>query len=150
MKHQSLDDLAPIAEIVPFGLESKTMSRSERLGRWAAALERHEGRLTPLQRVEVLPTEVRATARADGSPVEVAYRDPILRAEGLAGDRFGDAMEFFALTHSEAHHVLCDCHYHGTMTGKAVASRLHSYARRSTSDGVWKRAYAAMIARWMQ
>jgi len=82
-------------------------------------------------------------------PMEVAYRDPILRAEGLAGDRFGDALEFFALTQNEVHHVLCDCHYHGTMTGKAVASRLHSYAKRGTSGGVWKRAYAAMIARWM-
>jgi hypothetical protein len=149
MKHQNPHDLGPIAEVVSMGPESKTMSRSERLERWATVLERHEGRLTALQRVEFLRRQERAAARADGSPVEIAYRDPILRAEGLAGDRFRDAMDFFDLTRDEAHYLLCDCHYRGTMTGKAVADRLHSYANRGTPRGIWSHVHAAMLAHWM-
>jgi hypothetical protein len=145
MKHQSLADLEPIAEVVRF---APPMSRIERLERWAAVLEGHQGRLRALQRVEFLPREERPTARADGSPVEVAYRDPILRAEGLAGDRFGDAMAFFELTENEAHFLLCDCHYGGTMTGMSVARRLRSYARRAAARGIWNRVYTAVLSRF--
>jgi hypothetical protein len=147
MKHQSLADLQPIAEVVPFAPQPMPMSRADRLERWAAVLEGREGRLRALQRVEFLPSEERPAARADGSPIEFAYRDPILRAEGLAGDRFGDAMAFFELSEHEAHHLLCDCHYGGTMTGKSVARRLRSYARRAAAHGIWSRFRAAVVAR---
>src|SRR5215207_1567274 len=113
MKHQNPDDLRSIAEVVSFGPDSK-MSRAERLERWATVLERHEGRLNPLEGIEYFPRQERAAAHVYGSPLDVAYRDPILREEGLAGNRFGDAMAFFDLTEDEAHHALCDCHYRGT------------------------------------
>jgi hypothetical protein len=81
------------------------------------------------------------------SLLAVAYKDPVLRTEGLASDRLGDAKAFFALTDDEAHHLLCDCHYRGTMMSSGVAARLRSYANRGTAQGAWSWAHDVM-SRW--
>ena len=126
MKHQNMNELGEIAEVVPFRTR---MSRAERLERWATLLEHHAGKITALTRIEYLPPAERLQARADSSPLAIAFKDPVLREEGLAGDRLGDAMEFFELTDRQAHRLFCDCHYYGTMTGSGLASRLHAVAK---------------------
>jgi len=62
--------------------------------------------------------------RGDDTPLALAYADPILREQGLTGDRLGDIMSFFELSHRDAHYLLCDCHFHGTMTSRSVAARV--------------------------
>jgi hypothetical protein len=128
MEHKTLDDLQGAARIV--GTEIPIMSRRERLERWAMLVER-EGQtlLTPLRRVEFLPEHERRELRADNSPLTVASKDPVLREEGLAGDRLGDGMGFFELASGEAHYLLCDCHYQGTMAAQRVAERIRTIAR---------------------
>lgn len=127
MEHRKLDEIGAVAEIVT--LEPFAMGRRERLERWAEILDRHPGKLTALTRVEYLPASQRALARAENSPLEIAFADPVLREEGLAGDRLGDIMSFFEIGDRQAHRLFCDCHYDGSMTGTGVARRLRLLAR---------------------
>src|SRR5258705_3250530 len=97
MKHQRIDDLGAVAEIVQFDIQKK-MSRRERLERWADVLDGNPGKLNALTRVEYLTRAERPEARADNSPLEVAVKDPVLRRARLAGDRLGDGMAFFEIS----------------------------------------------------
>lgn len=137
MKHELLDDLKSKAEVVFSKTEVKKMSRSERIGRWAALLEQHQGRLMPFLRTEYLSYEARRALRADNSPLALAFSDPILRNDGLSSDTMGDGIDYFGLSEQKAHRLLCDCHYSGTMTGKEVASRLRSAAQPGLAERLW-------------
>ena len=128
MKHQDIDELAAVAEIMPFEICTK-LSRRERIERWAGVLEKNPGKLNALARIEHMPRAERPHARADNSPLEIAFNDPVLREDGLAGDRLGDAMEFFGLSNRQAHRLFCDCHYLGSMTGARLAVRLRRLAQ---------------------
>ncbi len=146
MEHRTLDEIRPVAQVIPFGAASSKMSRRQRLERWATVLERYEGRLTPLIRIEYLPERERAPLRGDATPLAVAYRDTVLREEGLTSDRLGDAMAFFDLTERQAHHLLCDCHYYGTMTAAGAAARVRSIASQVTLRELWDRARITVMA----
>ena len=52
----------------------------------------------------------------------------MLRAEGLASDRLGDAMVFFRLSHTEAHYTLCSCIHGQSMKAGEAARRLRNIA----------------------
>lgn len=127
MKHQKRDELGGVAEIVSF--EQKTMTRRERLERWADVLDRNPGKINALTRIEYLPLSERLNARADNSPLEIAFRDSVLREEGLESDRLGDVMTFFELSNRDAHRLFCDCHYYGSMTRAGLANRLRNIAK---------------------
>ena len=67
MKHQTLEKLQVVAK-VDRDYSLHTMSRSERLERWAQLLERNpERRLKTLRETEYQPESVRTVLRADGS-----------------------------------------------------------------------------------
>ena len=127
MKHQTPEDLRSAAEIFAPDAVSM-MSRRERITRWADELERHGGSLEALRRIEYLPDEQRRAYRGENTPLNIAYNDPVLRAQGLASDRLGDAMDFFEMSADDAHHLLCDCHYMGSLTGRGLAARLRRFA----------------------
>lgn len=146
MKHTRLNEIEHVADLSP--AETRQMIRRERLERWATALERHKGVLKPLYRVEYVTPAERAQLRGDDTPLSVAFADPVLRSEGLASDRLGDAKKFFELSEHEAHYLLCDCHYGGTMTGEGVASRIRGVANRMGDRGLWDRACEAVMGRW--
>lgn len=137
MEHRTLDEIKRTALTAPLETSAPKMSRREKLERWAALLERHSGPLLPLMRVEYLPEYARKMLRGDDTPLTVAYKDPHLQAEGLKSDRLGDGMTFFELTDQEAHHLLCDCHYCGTMTGENVAARARFAANGPSARGLW-------------
>ena len=126
MLHQDLDELRLKADVVPVQPERRPLTREERRERWARILDEHDGRLAPFVRIEMYSRAARRNLRADDTPVALAYNDAILRADGLAGDTLGDACSYFELSGSQAHRLLCDCHYRGTMTGPKVAARLRS------------------------
>jgi hypothetical protein len=143
MEYRTLDEISRVAQVESgFG----KMSRRERLKRWATVLERYEGRLRPLMRIEYLSEQERRELRGENTPLTVAYKDPVLREEGLTSDRLGSAMAFFQLTEHAAHHLLCDCHYRGTMTAAGVAARVRSIANRITFRELWDRARSAVTA----
>lgn len=122
MEHKNLDQIRTIAEVSSEFVGLKGMSHRERLARWAEILERQHGRqLRALMGTEFVSREERARMRMDNSPLTVAFEDPILRAEGLQSDRFGDAVAFFGLTEHDAHNLVCYCRHGRTMECDAVA-----------------------------
>jgi hypothetical protein len=131
MKHARLDELRHLAEIGTAPVRSP-MSRRERLERWAEVLEADpDRRLKTLEEIEFIPRDERPGLRADNSPLTVAFGDPVLRGDGLAGDRLGDARAFFGLSEGQAHRLLCSC-----MNGRAVhagiaARRIRGIVSRS-------------------
>ncbi len=70
--------------------------------------------------------------RADDSPLTVAYEDPVLRAEGLASDRLGDAMDFFELNDNEAHVAFCSCHVGSSFEARFAASRVRALIKEAS------------------
>lgn len=112
MEHKTLEKIRDVADILPNWLSPHPLLKSERLEHWAEALEREGGRrLKTLFEVEYAPPGERAALRADDSLLTVAFNDPRLRAEGLAGDTVGDAVAFFGISEGELHDISCFCHH---------------------------------------
>ncbi|WP_299642770.1 hypothetical protein [Devosia sp.] len=128
MKHQRAEDLNTSAGIVALSDAITILDRREKITRWAAALDTHGGALNALRGIEYLPYAQRRAYRRGDSPLSIAFNDPVLRTAGLAGDTLGDAMDFFEISSDDAHQLLCDCHYRGSMTGRGLARRLRRFA----------------------
>jgi hypothetical protein len=135
MQHKSRDQIRDVVEMLPSYLRASPLSKRERLETWAEALEREGGRrLRTLYEIEYAPDDVRARSRADDSPLSVAFGDPRLRAEGLAGDTIGDATAFFCISESELHYIVCFCHSGETMSADTAAARVRFALAREVED----------------
>ena len=133
MKHTPVSEISRVADVHAIPLKPP-LTRVQRLERWAEALERDPDRvLTSLEEIEWKSEDERRAMRADGSALTVAYEDPVLRAEGLASDRLGDALTFFRLTDAEAHFALCSCVYGHSMQAGVAARRVRMIARPGIS-----------------
>nr|MEA2798132.1 hypothetical protein [Phenylobacterium sp.] len=136
MKHQSIHEIDALADIAQ--VQGATLSRRERLERWADLLSRDPHRqLRALSRVEFYAERERALLRGENTPISVAVADPVLREAGLQGDTLGDAQSFFELTSAEAHYLLCDCHFVGQMDGEGVAHRIRKVAASNSASRHW-------------
>jgi hypothetical protein len=141
MRRQSIEQLHSIAKVTPAA--GVGLSRSARLRRWADLLERRaQQALTPLSSVEYYAERERSLLRGDNTPIAAAFADPVLRAEGLNGDTFGDAQRFFSLSATDAHYLVCDCHYQGRMDGRTVAKRIRAMADPNLLQRLWHRLCA--------
>jgi hypothetical protein len=107
-------------------------TRQRRLERLADILEAHDQTVPLLTRMEYAPWDERPYLREDRSPLTIAFEDSGFRREGLSGDRLGNIMDFFELNDHEAHHLLCYCHYSGSVTSKMVAARARELASKKT------------------
>jgi hypothetical protein len=125
MQYQSMEQIAGSADI----LAPPILSRRERLERWAELLEHQPARMRAIPGVEFGSRSKRNARRADGSPLAVAYADPVLRVAGLQGDRIGDAAAFFGLSHGQLHLLVCSCHHGGTVEPSAAAEYVRALAR---------------------
>jgi len=133
MQHRPLSELSSVADLKQPG-QIRVMSRRERLDRWAELLEQQGGRqLRTLDEIEWKPKAKRREMRAEGSALSVAFSDPVLRADGLASDRFGDAVDFFQISEHDAHIVLCSCHGGEFMWAEEAARRV----RGIRSPSLW-------------
>lgn len=131
MEHKTLDKLRDVAEILPNWRNPRPLSKFERLQCWAEALDREGGRqLNTLFQIEYARPADRSKLRADNSLLSVAYADPRLRADGLAGDTVGDATGFFGLSERELHDITCFCHYGPTIAADAAAAQIRATAAR--------------------
>src|SRR3954452_4393663 len=133
MKHTPVSEISRVADVhvVP---PRPPLTRVERLERWAEALEREPDRvLTSLEEIEWKAEDDRGAMRTECSPVTVAYEDPVLRADGLASDRLGDAATLFRLTDAEAHFALCSCLYGQSMQAGVAARRVRMIAHPGIS-----------------
>jgi hypothetical protein len=124
MKHTPVAEISRVADVRPVP-PRPPMTRVERLERWAEVLEREPDRvLTSIEEIEWKSEAERRAIRSDNSGLTVAFADPVLRAEGLASDRLGDAMTFFRLSDPEAHFALCSCVYGRSMQADVAARRV--------------------------
>ena len=127
MLYRSMEQIASEADV--FTMPS--LSRRDRLERWAEALARQPAQLRAIPEVEYGSRLERAARHADHSPLTVAYDDPLLRAAGLRGDTIGDAAEFFCLSHAQLHHLVCYCHHGLTMDPQATAAQVRGLTQRA-------------------
>jgi hypothetical protein len=127
MKYQSLEELRALAVIRTDPLPA--MSRDEKLRRWADLLEARGGSVASLFETEYISDAVRPKIRSNNSAISVAYADPTLRKEGLAGDAYGDAIAFFELNDTEMHRILCYCTGGHALAAPEVARRIRWAAR---------------------
>jgi hypothetical protein len=148
MRYRTLEQAKEVATIRPTA--APRMSKRERLERWAELLEQQGGALRSLYETEFAPWHRRRMMREDNSPLSVAYADPVLRGQGLAGDTYGDAADFFGLTHGEAHHILCYCHCGHSISAELVATRVrHAAAHaqtRTAALSLWLVPAGAVVA----
>jgi hypothetical protein len=83
MEQYALDQLKTIAK-VSTTCKRLEMTRRERLERWAESLEcSPRPFLKTLHETEYQPMADRLALRDDGTPISVAFADPILRAAGM-------------------------------------------------------------------
>src|SRR5829696_4712961 len=133
MKHMPVAEISRVADV--HAIRPKPpMTRVERLERWATVLERDPDRvLTSLEEIEWRSEPERQDMRADSSALTVAFEDPVLRSEGLASDRLGDATAFFGLSQADAHFALCSCVYGQSMQAGVAARRVRMIAHTGLS-----------------
>jgi hypothetical protein len=142
MEHRSSAEFAKLGNVI----RPQRLSRKQRLMRWALALESRKGtHLATLTEIEHRPRRQRSEARVDGSPLSVAFEDPVLRAAGLVSDRFGDVARFFALSHWQLHELVCHCNHGDSVAPENVALRVRRLANRTTSLVVAITLLMAMI-----
>jgi len=120
MEHKSVEVLRGLAE-VRFEPPAP-LSRKERLEVWAGALERRGAQPVRLfHQLEFMARAEWGPLRVEGSPLTIAFQDPLLRANGLHSDRLGDALAFFDLSDGDAHRLLCSCLNGAAMTASRAA-----------------------------
>jgi hypothetical protein len=144
MKHQTLEQLQVVAE-VDQGYSGQTMSRSERLERWAQLLERNpERRLSTLHQTEYQPDDARAIMRGDDTAISIAFHDLVLRGSGLKNDSYGEAKRFFELTDGQLHEVICYCHLGATVSAATAARHIRGVIA-GRQPGMFARMHDAFV-----
>lgn len=104
--------------------------RRLRLERLASLMEAESEPVRLFSTMECYPKKRRLALRQEGSPLAIAFKDSIFRLEGLSGDTVGDGVSFFKLSLSEAHELLCDCHYGGVLHfGQPISEQVSRRAR---------------------
>ncbi len=120
MTNEGLDRSAENADLEAVRPGTPHMSKSERLRRWADDLELHGAQ--PLQAVDEAAFGTWSSARAEDSPLSVAFEDWAFQAEGLQGDRVGDALAFFDLSEDEMQRIIGASGYGGGTIPAAIAA----------------------------
>ena len=127
MKHVTLEDLQAVAAISAD--PTRPLTRSERLCRWADVLEqRGVERLSTFVGTEYEPPATRANMQAANSALSVAFADPVLRGDGLAGETYGAARNYFELSDWQLHDIICHCHYGASTSAVATSRRVRALA----------------------
>lgn len=144
MEHRTLDDLAAVANVSGTDKPRRTMSKVERLRRWQSLLQADPGRiLQTLYETEYQTARARDGMRGDNTAITLAYDDPVLRAEGLEGDTYGDARRFFGLSDNQLHFALCYCYSGPAMSAGTAARRLESCVPQLRRPGLLRRMVSA-------
>ncbi|TGQ33917.1 MULTISPECIES: hypothetical protein [unclassified Mesorhizobium] len=139
MKHQTLDQLHVVADVHAEATDLIS-SRSHRLERWAKLLEQNpDRRLEALTGTEYKPADIREKMRSAGSPITVAFEDPIFRAQGLKDDTYGEAKRFFELSDWQLHEIVCHCHVGAMLPARWAATRVRAAISGKSGFFAWLR-----------
>ena len=139
MKHSTFDQLKYSATITETPPLSQRDVRRQRLLRLATLLDNHTGPIKLFRGLEFLKDGDRVSLRCDSSPFSIAFADPFTRRDGLASDEYGQGIQYFGLTDDQAHHLLCDCHFHGQLpSAQMIACRVRVLANQITLQERWE------------
>ena len=84
MQQKPLSEIRAVADVE--AVQSESLTRRERLERWADLLNREPSRqLKTLHEIELRPRSKRDEMRADGSPLSVAINGDAIAAGGGVG-----------------------------------------------------------------
>jgi len=147
MEYREFDKLRDVADVRVAARPALT--RRERLERWATLLEQDPARrLRSLGEIETKTAAERVQMRSPDSPLTVAFEDTVLRADGLASDRLGDAIDYFEMSEDDAHRLLCSCMNGWTMSAGKVARGVRNVANPDTrlQSAAWLVAGAFVAA----
>lgn len=145
MKHQRHAELAHIAELYGGKLPPIPMSIEDRLRRWVRLLDAQSCRkVATLIETEYRPRKQRDAMRSDNTAITVAFEDPVLRGEGLSGDTYGDAKQFFGLSDQQLHFVVCYCHRGTSMSAGTAARLLEAFLPIKREPGLLRRVSQAL------
>ena len=140
MEYKSVEQLARVAQVNPEAQPLRVMSRIERLQRWAELLERDPGRrLNTFFETEYQRPEARDAMRPGDTPIGVAFADPVLRAQGMAGDSYGEAKRLFDVSDLQLHDILCYCHHGATMSAETAARAIRGVMAALSRPGIVER-----------
>jgi hypothetical protein len=140
MEYKTRKELGDVAALHESISATAGMSHSQRLERWAQLLERRtDQRLATLYETEYALATDRAHLRSDGSPISIAFSDPVLRAAGMTSDTYGEAKRFFELSDRQLHRALCYCHFGSTVAAITVAHQIRGVVQ---SEKLWARISA--------
>lgn len=89
---------------------------------------------------EYATPDVREKMRSTGSPITVAFEDPIFRAQGLKDDTYGEAKRFFELSDWQLHEVVCHCHVGANLPARWAASRVRAAISPGSGILAWLRS----------
>jgi hypothetical protein len=141
MEYKAVEQLARVAKVNPEAQPLPVMSRSERLQRWAELLERDPGRrLNTFFETEYQRPEARDAMRPGDTPISVAFADPVLRAQGLADDSYGEAKRLFDVSDRQLHNILCYCHYGAVVSAGTAARAIRGVVAALSRPGIVERA----------
>jgi hypothetical protein len=133
VKHQTFEQLQSIGA-TEINFSRPLLSRNERLARWAALLEKvSHHRLSTLHETEHQPAAIRASMRANGTPISVAFKDAVLRAEGMGNDTYDEAKRFFEISDGQLHRIVCYCQFGNAVSGADAARRVREVLNPKTS-----------------
>jgi hypothetical protein len=145
MEHRTFDVLERVAEVHVGHTPLPALSRDERLTRWAELLESQPERLLrTLPGTEYRSWETRDSIRSPDSPISLAQQDPILNADGLKGDTYGDAKGYFALSDHQLHDIVCYCHFGQTVSAGDAARHVRAAISGPAGMGTFARLRQAI------
>lgn len=148
MERRPIDQIARTARVSRADCPD-WMLRRQRLERLAGLIQAAEKPVRLFITMECYAKKERLALRHDGSPLTIAFKDPLFRQEGLAGDSVREGMAFFRLSLREAHALLCDCGYGGVMR---MGASLNNLVAARASQLAAKRSFAEWrdrIAAWL-
>lgn len=144
MEHQLQAELVQIAELYDGNSPPAPMSVDDRLRHWIKLLDAQPSRkVDTLIATEYRPREQRNAMRGDNTAMALAFEDPVLRAEGLSGDTYGDAKRFFGLSDRQLHFVVCYCHRGYSMSAGTAARLLEAFLPIKRGPGLLRRTLQA-------
>lgn len=114
-----------------------TMTRAEKLERWAMLLEKCTG-IVMAHNLEFLSQNMRDAASWGASPMGVAAADPVFQDAGLKGETIKDVKDFFEISDEDVHAFSCNCG--GVQTGAQMAGRIRAIAKGPSNLSGLKRA----------
>lgn len=108
---------------VPGPVKTETMTRREKLLRWASVLDHSPQHFNMYRDLEYMQPDQRDALPIAGTAFEAAVHDPVLADAGLQGTTtVGGVCTFMELTPSQMHAFACGCG--GQLTNHDAAERI--------------------------